>query len=88
MVANGWKCILNCVSWFDFFIFNFNSLRNEYAVQGQSYTVLLKSNSMLCLIIGITFGNYFLTVSNDGADHLRLYFVYFLNYPPMYEEID
>ena len=36
----------------------------------------------------IYFGNYFLTVYNEGDDHFSLYFVYFLSYPPMYEEID
>ena len=46
------------------------------------YAVLLKSNRLFCLILRITVGNYFLMVSNEGEDHLWLYFVNFLNYPP------
>ena len=58
------------------------------AVQIQNYSVLLKNNRIFCLILEITFGNYFLTVSNESDDHLSLYFAFFLNQPPMYEEID
>ena len=50
--------------------------------------MLLKSNKEFRLILGVTFGNYFLTVSNEVEDHLWLYFEYLLNYPPMYEEAD
>ena len=58
-----------------------------HTVKRQSYTMLLKSNRIFCLILRITFGYFFLTVSNEGDDHLRLYFV-FLNNPHMLEEID
>ena len=68
-------------------ILNFNALCDEYTVQIQSYTVLLKSSRLFCLILGNTFGNYSLTVSNEGDDHLWVYSVN-LNYPPMYEETD
>ena len=57
-------------------------------VQRTSYTTLLKCNSIFCLKLGITFGNYFLAISNKGEDHFCLYFVYFLNYPPMCEDTD
>ena len=50
-------------------------------------TVLLKSNKMFCLVLEITVRCYFLTVSNEGDNHLWLYFV-FLNYPLTFEEID
>ena len=80
-------CILNCVSWYVSIILKFTALCDTYTVQIQSYAVLLKSNRIFCLILGITFGNYFLTVSNEGDDHLWLYFVD-LNYPSMYEETD
>ena len=39
-------------------------------------------------MLGKTFENNFFTVSNEGEDHLWLYFIYFLNYAPVYEEID
>ena len=39
-------------------------------------------------MLGISFGNYFLTVYNEGDDNLCLYFVYFLNYAAVYEEND
>ena len=39
----------------------------------QSYTVLLKSNEILYLILGTTFGKCFLTVSNKGEDNLTLF---------------
>ena len=84
ILGNGCICILNCVSWFVSLILNFNALCVvAHAFQRQSYTMLLKSNRIFCLILGITFGNYFLTVSNEGDDHLWLYFVFFLNQPPM-----
>ena len=54
---------------------------NETQFKIQYYTVLLKSNRIFCLNLGNTFGNYFLTVSNEGDDHLCLFFVC-LNYPP------
>ena len=57
-----------------------------YTVQRQSYTVLLKSNGIFCLLLGINFENYSLGVSNEGDDHKWIYFM-FLNYLPMYEEI-
>ena len=87
VLGNGCISILNCVSWFVSIMLNFNALCDVYAVQIQSYSVLLKSNRIFCPIFGITFGNYFLVVPNEGYDQLWLYFVYFLNYPPMYEEI-
>ena len=87
MIGNGWIYLLNCVSWFVSVILNFNALCDEYTVQRQSYTVLLKSNGIFYLMLGITFGNYILRVSKDDDDHLWLYFVY-LNYPSMYEETD
>ena len=82
MIGKSWICILNCVSWFVSIILKFTALCNTYAVQIQSYAMLLKSNRIICLILGITFENHFLTVSNEGDIHLWLYFVY-LNYPSM-----
>ena len=67
---------------------NFNALCDAYTVQMQSYTGLHKSKRIFWLMIGISFGNYFLTIYNKGNDHLWLYFVYFLNYLYIYEEID
>ena len=87
--GNSWMGILNCVSWFASIALNFNVFCVAYTIQIQSYKVLLRSSRIFCLILGIlTFGKYFLTVSNKGDDdHLSLYFVY-LNYPPMWREID
>ena len=39
------------------------------------------------LKLGIIFGKYIFMVSNEVEDPLRLYFVYFLNLLPLYEEI-
>ena len=86
MLAKGWKCILNCASRFVFVVLNFNAFCNAYTVQ-RHYTEFLRSNRIFCLILGIIFGNYCLTVSNEGDDNLWFYFAY-LNYPPMYEETD
>ena len=86
--GNGWICILNCVSWFVSTILNFNALCDAYTVQMQSYTVLLKSNRIFWLMLGTSFGNYILTVYNEGDYHLWLYFLYFLDYLSMYEETD
>ena len=83
-----WIYILKCISWFVSIILNFNGHCNAYTVQIQSYAVLLKSNRIFLLMLGISFGNYFLPIYNECDDPLWLYFVYFLNYPPMYEEID
>ena len=88
MLRNGWICIFNCISWFVSIILNFNTLCDAYTVQTQCYTGLFKSSRIFCLILGITFGNYFLIVSNEDDDYLWLYFVFILNYPPMYKEID
>ena len=41
------------------------------------YTVLLKIDRIFYLILGITFGNNFLTVSNKVEGHLWLHFVNF-----------
>ena len=79
MLGNGWKCILNCVSWLVSPILNFNGLCIAFTVQ-RHYTVSLRNNRICYLILGIFFGNYFLTVYNEIKDHLRLYFVYFLNH--------
>ena len=79
MLGNGWKCILNCLSWFISAILNFNAFFNEYTVQ-RHYTELLRRNRIFCLILRIFLGDYFLTVSDKIEDHLRLYFVYFLNH--------
>ena len=49
----------------------------------QNYSVLLKNNRIFCLTLEITFAKYFLTASNEGDDHLWLYFVFFLNQSPM-----
>ena len=76
------KCIFTCVSWFVSIILNFNALCDAYTVQRQNYIMLLKSNIIFRLILGITFENYSLSVSKEGDDHLCFYFV-FLNYPPM-----
>ena len=55
MLENGWKCILNCVSWFVIIILNFNALGDAYTIW-RHYTVLLKSNRIcLRLIFGIIF---------------------------------
>ena len=43
-----------------------------YIVMRMHYAVLLKSNRIFCLILGITFENYFLTILNEGEDHLWL----------------
>ena len=67
---------------------NFAVHCDPYTVQTQSYTVLLKSNRIFWFMLGISFGNYFLTVYDEGDDNLWLYFVYFLNSPLLYEEID
>ena len=66
--GNGWKCILNCVSWLVSVILNFNALGNANIVQ-RHYTELLRSNWIFCLILRITFWNYFLTVSKEVEDH-------------------
>ena len=81
-------CNLNYVSWFVSIILNFNALCDVYTVQRQSYTALLKSNRIFCQLLGITFGNYFLSVSNKDDDYLWLYFIFFLSYSDMYEEMD
>ena len=60
---------------------NFNVLCVTYTDQMQSYTVLLKSNRIFCLVLRITFWNFFLTVSKEDGEHLWYY-------PPMYEETD
>ena len=65
-------------------ILNFNALCDVYILQKQSYIVLLKNNRLFCVKLGITFGNYILTVSDEGENHVRLYFAYFLNYPCTY----
>ena len=87
MIGNGWKCILNCVSWIISIILNFNAICDAHAVQRQSYRILLKNNRIICLILRIILGNYFLTVSSEVENHLWLYFVYFLNHLAIYEEI-
>ena len=51
-------------------ILKFNVLCGAYIVQTQSYTELLKINRIFWLMLGITFGNYFLTVYKEGDDHL------------------
>ena len=86
MLENDWKCILNCDSWFVSIIQNFKAIYDECTVQRQ-YIVLLKNNRLFCLILGKNFGNYFLTTSNKVEDQLWIYFVYFLNHLPRYEEI-
>ena len=70
MLGNGWICISIYDAWFVSIILNFNALSNGYTVQIQSYTVLLKSNKIFCLITGITFLNNFLTVSNEDGSYL------------------
>ena len=87
MIGKGWICILNFISWFVSILLNFTALCDAYTVQIQSYIVIPKRNRIFCLILGIIFGNYCLTVSNEGDDNLWFYFAY-LNYPPMYEETD
>ena len=87
MLRNSWICILNCVSWKVLSMLNFDVPCDVYTVQRQSYTELLKSNRIFCLILGIPFENYFLTASNEGEDLLWLYFAFILNHSPMYEEI-
>ena len=86
--GNSCLCILNCVSRFVSIILTFDALCDAYTVQIQIYTVLLKSNAIFFLILGIIFGNYFNTVFNEGDDHLWFYFTYFINQPPMYDEIN
>ena len=53
-----------------FIIVNFNALPDGYTVQIQSYTGLLKSNRIFWLMLEMSFGNYFLTVYNEGDDYL------------------
>ena len=84
MLGNGSKCILNCVLWFVSVIINFNVVCDAYRVKVQNFIELLKSNRIFWLMLGISFGNYFLTVYNESDDHLLLYFLY----PPMYEITD
>ena len=69
MIGNDWKCIVKSVSWLVSIILNFNDLCYEYTVQ-RHYTVLLRSNRIFYIILGLTFGNYFLTVSDEVEDHL------------------
>ena len=69
VLEKGWKCIFNCVSWFVSIILNVSALGDAYAVQ-RHYKMLLKSNRMLCLILGILFRNLFLTVSDEVEDPL------------------
>ena len=88
ILGNSWICILNCVSCFVSIILNFNAFCDECTVQIQTYTVLLESSRIFWLILVVIFGNFILAVSEEGDDHLLLYFGYFLNYPPLYEEID
>ena len=45
----------------------FNALCDAYIVERQSYTVLLKRNRILCLIMGKIFGNYFLTIYSKAS---------------------
>ena len=87
MIVYDWISTLKCASWFVSIIQNFKALFDAYTVQRQSYTELLKSNRIFCLILGIPFENYFLTASNEGEDLLWLYFAFILNHSPMYEEI-
>ena len=60
-----------------FYYTNLNALCNVYTVQKKIYSVT--QNRIFCLILGLTFGNVFLMVSNEGEDNLWLYFAYFLN---------
>ena len=71
MHKNGWKCILNCGSWFVSVILNFNALCDAYTVL-RNYAELLGNNRIFCLILGIIFGNYFLSASNKDGNHLWL----------------
>ena len=80
-LGNDWKCILN------YTILNFNSLCSAYTVW-RYYTVLLKSNEIFSLPLGIIFGNYFLMVSIKVKDYLGFYFAYFLHYQPIYQKTD
>ena len=41
------------------FVLNFNAFCDAFTVQIQSYVVLLKSERIFCLMLGITFGRYF-----------------------------
>ena len=83
MFGNGYKYIFNCASWFASIILNFNPLCDVYAIS-RHCTVLLKSNRIFSFLLGIIFGNFFLSVSNNVGKYLWLHFVYFLNlYPSM-----
>ena len=82
MLGNNWIFILNSVSWFASFILNFNALCDAYSVQIESNAMLLKNNRILWLILGITFGNYILTVSNKSRTFMAL-FCLLLNYLSM-----
>ena len=47
---------------------------------------IIQCYSNFCIILRITFGNYFLTISYEVEDYLWLYFVYFLNRLLIYEK--
>ena len=48
------------------------------------YTVILKSNWIFCILLGMIFENYFLNISQKVIEE---HFVYFLNCLSIYEEI-
>ena len=80
-----WKRLevyFQCVLWFFFIIIvlNFNALCDVHTLLTQ-YTVLLKSNRILCLLIGIIF-KCFLMFSYKFEEH----FWFFLNHASIYEE--
>ena len=68
------------------FILNFNILCGAHTVQ-KHFTVSLKSNKIFCLLLGLIFENYFLTVSNEIEARFWLHFDCFLNHLRIYEEI-
>ena len=72
MLGKNWICILKFVLWFDSVILNFNAFYNAYTVQ-RLYTALLRSKRIFCLVLGIMFGIYFLTVSNEIEDFMALF---------------
>ena len=84
-LKNCWKYILHCISSIVSNIRNLKVLCDAYTVQ-KLYTSLLKCNGIICLLIGIVFGNFILTVFNKVENHLWLHLVYFLNHLAIYEE--
>ena len=88
MLGNGRKFV--CVSQLISIILHFNALCDAHAVY-RHYTMILKSDLKFCLLLGIIFGNDFLTKFPTKPRKLKnIYmssFVYFLIHQSFYEKI-